>query len=231
MLLNIKRLGCAHPGRTPSPRAGTSVSCEPRSPPWPGPSQPGFPSGPRSPPRVLPDPARLLALQGVSGGQSEWPGGIYTSHGCTFPNMGTRAPHSTDAGSAQRTGLGRGDPRLPQGLCLAALPFGKPQTSLPDTRSSAQVLGDQGSGWAPHSVLGHSRVTACREGTFGLRGCVWCTELVVSDMGSPGQRQRLWSRGSRPGPQPWGFRVTCVHGPSYPEDSTSSGALFTASAS
>ena len=83
-----------------------------------------------------------------------------------------------------------------QGLCLAALPFGKPQTSLPDTRSSAQVLGDQGSGWAPHSVLGHSRVTACREGNIRLYVCVWCTELVVSDMGQPRAETEALSRGS-----------------------------------
>lgn len=60
-----------------------------------------------------------------------------------------------------------------QGLCLAALPFRKPQTSLPDTVSSAQVLGDEGSGWAPHPVLGCSRVTACREGNARpLRVCL-----------------------------------------------------------
>lgn len=178
MLLNIKVGLCSHLGGGPTQGRSIRRPYEPRSPPcldpptpWHGPLPAWVP-----PARgLLPDPARLLAAQGVSGDQHEWPGGVYTSHfprgACTVPSTGTRGTQTPwMQGLLRGRGSEEGAPPS-QGLCLAALPFGKPQTSLPDAVSSAQVLGDQGSGWAPHHVL--CRVTACREGSVRpLRVCL-----------------------------------------------------------
>ena len=173
MLLNIKVGLCSHPGGGPTQGRSIRWPCERGSPPgldpptpWPGPL-PAWAPAPR--PGLLSDPARLLAAQGVSGDQHERPGSVSTSHFprgvCTVPSTGTRGTQTPRMqGLLRGRGSEEGAPPS-QGLCLAALPFGKPQTSLPDAVSSAQVLGDQGSGWAPHPVLGRSRVTACREGS------------------------------------------------------------------
>ena len=66
-------------------------------------------------------------------------------------------------------------------------------------------------------------------GTFGLYVCVWCTELVVSDMGQPRAETEALSRGSDQ--RSVFVTANLCPRPLYPEDSMSSGALFTASAS
>ena len=143
MLLNIKAGLCSQPGAggNPPPQ-GRNIRrpCEPRSPPgldplpaW-VPLRAQVPSWPESspslgsPPGLLPDPARLLALQGVSGDQNEWPGGLYTSHfprGCALsPIWGPGAPRLHGCTVCLENGPRKRDPHLLRGCAWQPCPSG-----------------------------------------------------------------------------------------------------------
>ena len=181
-------------GRTPRPRAGTSDG--PVSPgpllAW-TPSQPGFPSGPRSPPSLLPDPARLLALQGVNRGQNEWPGGIYTSHeGVHFPQYGgPGAPtlHGCRVCSEDRPW--KRDPCLLRGCAWQPCPSGsqKPACLTHELSTGARGPGLRvGTPFCAQAQQGHGlqrgehSAFTCVSGALSSWFQIW---------GSPGQRQRL----------------------------------------
>lgn len=181
-------------GRTPSPRAGTSggpVSPDPLLA-W-TPSQPGFPSGPRSPPHVLPDPARLLALQGVSGGQSEWPGGIYTSHeGVHFLQYGgPGAPtlHGCRVCSEDRPW--KRDPRLLRGCAWQPCPSGSHKPACLTPGAQHRCSGTRAQGGHPILCSGTAGSRPVERGTFGFTCVSGALSSWFQIWGSPGQRQRL----------------------------------------
>lgn len=139
---------------------------------------------------------------------------LHAPRRCALSSIwGTRGPHTP-----RMQGLLRGQaleegPRL-QGLCLAApCPSGSHKPACLTPGAQHRYSGTRAQGGAPHSVLGHSRVTACREGNIRLYVCVWCTELAGFRYGQPRAETEALSRGSDQDLSPGGSGNLCPRPP------------------
>ena len=242
MLLNIKAGLCSHPGGEAPPGQEHQTALWTRVPSQPGPPPSlGPPPGPGpllawsspslgSPPSLLPDPARLLALHGVSGDQNEWPGSLYTSHfprGCALsPIRGPGAPRLHGCRVCSENGPRKRDPRPLRGCAWQPCPLGSHKPACRTPWAQHRYSGTRARGG--HRILGPGAAGSqpAERGALGLYLCVWWTELVVSDMEQTRAETEAPSRGSD---QRSVFVTTSLcPRPLYPEDSMSAGALSTA---